>query len=143
MEMQTTVQVNLDEYKDFIISQYENGKIKKTLTQEVKELKAKADELLKVVQSFRADIQKHKDVVMGRMFHKEFMGYRTRQEQTERFKTKNLNEKYGYGFGFEKNDREILKTIGITDDDMVDYINRQWDEKEKPEAKIERDVDNE
>jgi hypothetical protein len=49
-----------------------------------------------------------------------------RQEQT------NIERKYA--FGFEEDDVVLLKELGITFKEMIDYINKQWDDKEAAKA---------
>ena len=125
MEDQTKVSINLEEYKEFIISQYENGKIKKTLIQEIKELKENQGKLKFELKEQQKIIDSKKEGILRRLFKKDYMVSYGRQEQT------NIERKYA--FGFEENDVILLKELGITVKEMIDYINKQWDEKEQPQ----------
>ena len=125
MEDQTKVAISLDAYKDFVIYEHEQGKLKKGLTQEINELQAEKEERLKDIEALKVEAKKLKDAALDILFRRERMGKDTRAEQTQ------LGGQY---FGFDIYKREYLtKELGYTDQDLIEYIKKQWDEKEASE----------
>lgn len=123
---QTTVAISLDEYKDFVIYEHEQGKLKKGLTQEIKDLVETRHQLVIQVGELRAEAQKLKDTVLDILFRRERMGSDNRKEQTTY---------HGQYFGFDPYKRDYLDELGYTQEQLIAYINAQWDEKEAKEKK--------
>lgn len=138
---QEKVLINLDEYKDFIIGQYEQGKLKTTLTQEVKELKATKNVLIDEIKEAKNFIQSQGDTILELGFNRSRMENNSdnRREMTETYS----DGSYGSYFGFNRATREGLLSLGFTQEQMVDYINRQWDKKEADEAVKKEGEENE
>lgn len=132
MEDQTKILINIDEYKEFIINQYEQGKLKASLNQEIKELRRTRDLKIMEITELQHQAQKLKDTVLDIMFRKERMGADTRQEQTY------LESSY---FGFDPYKIEYLKGLGYTEEQLIEYVNRQWDEKEGIKSETEEEDD--
>lgn len=122
MEDQSKVLVNLDEYKEFVISQYENGKLKKTLIEDIKELKQSKNELEGRILILNEKLKNNKEIILGLAFKRNKMGRDTRSEQIDLT---------GQWAGFGKETQRHLFEIGYTEQELIDYINEQWDEKEK------------
>lgn len=135
MEDQTKILISIDEYKEFIINLYEQGKLKVTLNQEIKMLEKKAKEAADNYEGFATYIQRSKDFVLGLAFRKERMGSDTREEQTDVTFNANGTVHIGSWFGFKAADAEELLKIGFTWEALIDYINKQWDDREKAQAK--------
>ena len=123
MEDQSKVLVNLDEYKEFVISQYENGKMKKTLIQDIKEQR-------QTLNDFKKTIKANKDFVLGIAFKRNKMGSDTRSEQVDLT---------GQWCGFDKGKQKVLIELGFTEQELVDYINEQWDIRERPQEMVSDD----
>lgn len=122
-EDQTKVAVSLEEYKDFVIYEHEQGKLKKGLTQEVNELKEQKHLLLKEQEELLAEAQKLKDSALEMLFRRERMGSDDRQDQTS------WHSSY---FGFDPYKRDYLtQELGYTQEQLIAFINAQWDEREK------------
>lgn len=131
MEDQSKVLVNLDEYKEFVISQYENGKLKKTLIEDIKELKQSKKELEGQILTLNKTFKNNKEIILGLAFKRKKMGSDTRSEQIE------LS---GQWAGFEKEAQKQLFELGYTEQELIDYINEQWDIRERPqEEKVSDD----
>ena len=130
MEDQSKVLVNLDEYKEFVISQYENGKMKKTLIQDIKEQRQTLNDLKKRADEFKKTIKANKDFVLGIAFKRNKMGSDTRSEQVD------LN---GQWCGFDKENQRVLIELGFTEQELIDYINEQWDIRERPQEMVSDD----
>lgn len=124
MEDQSKVLVNLDEYKEFVISQYENGKIKKTLIQDIKEQRQTLNDLKKRADDFKKILKTNKEIVLGLAFKRNKMGSDTRSEQVD------LN---GQWCGFDKENQKVLIELGFTEQELINYINEQWDVRERPQ----------
>ena len=145
---QNTVSVDLKEYQEFIISQYENGKIKTSLLDEIKILKNNLEELneaysnkLKITNEYKTP----KDKIMELAFRINSMGSDSRSEQT------NISDTYVSNYsGFHKLKVPLLVDMGITIEELVEYVNTQWDikdakdqaEKVAKELKEKEDADN-
>jgi hypothetical protein len=119
---QTKIEVSLEEYKEFIISQYEQGKTKATMIREINLLEADKAVLKTEIQDLEVEAQKIKDTVLDILFRRERMGTDTRAEQTQWF---------GQYFGFDPHKMDYLNELGYTKEQLIAYINAQWDEKEK------------
>lgn len=131
MEDQSKVLVNLDEYKEFVISQYENGKMKKTLIEDIKELKQSKNELEGRILILNEKFRNNKKIILGLAFKRNKMGSDTRSEQIDLT---------GNWAGFEKETQRHLFEIGYTEQELIDYINEQWDIRERPqEEKVSDD----
>lgn len=131
MEDQSKVLVNLDEYKEFVISQYENGKLKKTLIEDIKELKQSKKELEGQILTLNKTFKNNKEIILGLAFKRNKMGSDTRSEQVD------LN---GQWCGFDKENQKVLIALGFTEQELIDYINEQWDIRERPqEEKVSDD----
>ncbi|MCK9492828.1 MAG: hypothetical protein M0Q00_00510 [Acholeplasmataceae bacterium] len=130
MEDQSKVLVNLDEYKEFVISQYENGKLKKTLIEDIKELKQSKNELEGRILILNEKLKNNKEIVLGLTFKRNKMGSDTRSEQIE------LS---GQWAGFEKEAQKRLFELGYTEKELIDYINEQWDIRECPQEMVSDD----
>ena len=130
MEDQSKVLVNLDEYKEFVISQYENGKLKKTLIEDVKELKQSKKELEGQIMTLNKTFKNNKEIILGLAFKRNKMGSDTRSEQIDLT---------GQWAGFEKETQRHLFEIGYTEQELIDYINEQWDIRERPQEKVSDD----
>jgi hypothetical protein len=130
MEDQSKVLVNLDEYKEFVISQYKNGKMKKTLIQDIKEQRQTLNDLKKRTDEFKKTIKANKDFVLGIAFKRNKMGSDTRSEQVD------LN---GQWCGFDKVNQKVLIELGFTEQELIDYINEQWDIRERPQEMVSDD----
>lgn len=118
---ETKVSISIEEYKNFIIAQYQQGEIKQTLTDEINSLEKDKKEL----EESMKEILENKDFILGLAFERNEMRYNSRREQTDYT---------GYNFAFNKVNKEWLLKIGFIKEELIDYINRQWDEKEKSEA---------
>lgn len=130
---QSTVTINLEAYNEFIISQYENGKLKKTLMQEILDLKnekAKEQEALKQVIN---KLTEKKYLLLDHFFQKDVMYRRTRSEQLQ-YNVYGDEVNYAYTFGFDEDARELLFAFNYTRKDLLDYINQQWDLKDAADA---------
>lgn len=121
---QTTVAISLDEYKDFVIYEHEQGKLKKGLTQEINELKVEKRNIEAENFELKIEAQKLKDAVLDILFRRERMGRDTREEQTQ------VGGQY---FGFDHYKMEYLRNLGYSNEQLIAYINAQWDEKEASE----------
>lgn len=130
MEDQSKVLVNLDEYKEFVISQYENGKLKKTLIEDIKELKQSKKELEGQILTLNKTFKNNKEIILGLAFKRNKMGSDTRSEQIDLA---------GSWPGFEKEIQRHLFEIGYTEQELIDYINEQWDIRERPQEKVSDD----
>lgn len=130
MEDQSKVLVNLDEYKEFVISQYENGKIKKTLIQDIKEQRQTVSDLKKRADEFKKTLKTNKEIVLGLAFKRNKMGSDTRSEQVDLT---------GQWCGFDKENQKVLIELGFTEQELVDYINEQWDIRERPQGMVSDD----
>ncbi len=130
MEDQSKVLVNLDEYKEFVIIQYENGKMKKTLIQDIKEQRQTLNDFKKRADDFKKTIKANKDFVLGTAFKRNKMGSDTRSEQVD------LN---GQWCGFDKENQKVLIELGFTEQELIDYINEQWDIRERPQEMVSDD----
>ncbi len=124
MEDQSKVLVNLDEYKEFVISQYENGKMKKTLIQDIKEQRQTLNDFKKRADEFKKILKTNKELVLGLAFKRNNMGSDTRSEQVDLT---------GQWCGFDKGKQKVLIELGFTEQELVDYINEQWDIRERPQ----------
>lgn len=124
MEDQSKVLVNLDEYKEFVISQYENGKLKKTLIEDIKELKQSKKEVEGQILTLNKTFKNNKEIILGLAFKRNKMGSDTRSEQIDLT---------GSWAGFEKETQKHLFEIGYTEQELIDYINEQWDIRERPQ----------
>ncbi len=122
MKDQRKVLVNLDEYKEFVISQYENGKLKKTLIEDIKELKQSKNELEGRILILNEKFKNNKEIILGLTFKRNKMGSDTRSEQID------LS---GQWAGFEKEVQKQLFELGYTEQELIDYINEQWDIRER------------
>jgi Tfp pilus assembly protein PilP len=114
----TQVTINLNEFKEFVVFQYEQGKYKSALLEEVKALEEK-----------KRQLKEESELVLELAFKRSSMGSDTRAEQTQIF----LDGRIGTYFGFDKAHIELLNKFGFTINDLVAYINKQWDEKEASE----------
>lgn len=130
MEDQSKVLVNLDEYKEFVISQYENGKLKKTLIEDIKELKQSKNELEGRILILNEKYKNNKEIILGLTFKRNKMGSDTRSEQIDLT---------GQWAGFEKETQRHLFEIGYTEQELIDYINEQWDIRDRPQEKVSDD----
>ena len=108
MENKETVTINLEEYKEFIISQYENGKYKNLLQKQIAHL----EHILEIKQ----------EVFLELGFQRLRMKVDTREEQTYM-----AGSVFGSYFGYDANARKVLFELGFTTQDLLDYINKQWD----------------
>jgi len=130
MEDQSKVLVNLDEYKEFVISQYENGKMKKTLIQDIKEQRQTISDLKKRADEFKKILKTNKELVLGLAFKRIKMGSDTRSEQVDLT---------GQWCGFDKENQKVLIELGFTEQELIDYINEQWDIRERPQEMVSDD----
>ena len=125
---QSKVSIDLMEYNEFVISQYENGKIKTSLLDEIKTLKKDLNELIETHAnqvSINQDYKPKKSIIIEMLFRKHSMGSDSRKEQTDL-----MNDRIGNYAGIHKNDVPKLLELGISKTEMVDYINTQWDIKD-------------
>jgi len=125
MEKQSTVEIGLDEYKEFIVSQYKNGVLKKTLSDEIAELTIGRDALIES----NKELFSKKSLLLEFWFKRTSMGSDTRREQTQYEASGN----YGSYFGYTSESRKVLFEFGFTPKDLVDYVNQQWDIREEAE----------
>jgi hypothetical protein len=130
MEDQSKVLVNLDEYKEFVISQYENGKMKKTLIQDIKELKQSKKEIEGRILILNEKFKNNKEIILGLAFKRNKMGADTRSEQIDLT---------GSWAGFEKETQKQLFELGFTEQELINYINEQWDIRERPQEMVSDD----
>lgn len=125
---QSKVSIDLSEYNEFVISQYENGKIKTSLLDQIKVLKKELNELIEIHAKQVTDNQNYKPkkaVVIEMAFRRTNMGSDSRIEQTD------IKDSYiGNYAGIHRDKVPVLETLGITKKEMVDYINIQWDIKD-------------
>ncbi|MGE4321198.1 MAG: hypothetical protein AB7E61_07100 [Acholeplasmataceae bacterium] len=138
---QEKVLINLEEYKDFVIGQYEQGKLKTTLTQEIKELQAQKNSLIEELKDARNSLQSQGDTILELCFNRSRMENNndTRKEMTQTY----TDGSYGSYFGFDESARKGLLSLGFTQEQMVDYVNKQWDKKEADEAAKKAGEENE
>lgn len=123
----TKVSIDLAEYKEFIISQYESGKLKESyasqLKRQVEEMKQQDEILTKMFAK--------QDMIIELAFKRSQMGNDTRQEQT------NIHSDY---FGYSKKDYQILIELGFKETYLKEYVNEAWNEREEKE-KIEAELE--
>lgn len=127
---ESKVSVNLTEYKEFIVSQYENGKLKDSLQKEIKRLKNERDKLETEVIREREKLQDNKTLLLELGFKRNSMGSDSRGEQTRIYGDNDI----GRYFGYTRKDYDLLLEFGFTKEEILAYINEQWD---KREAEIE------
>ena len=134
---QSKVSIDLKEYNEFVISQYENGKIKTSLLDSIKTLKKDLvklelghDAKLELNRSFKFK----KDIIIELVFKRYKMGSDTRSEQTDM-----IGDYFGNYTGVNKNNVSLLEEIGISKDEIVAYINIQWDIKDAAD-KVEKEA---
>lgn len=122
MSEESKVSIDLKEYKEFIVSQYETGKYKDTLQESIKQLEKRN----KFLEQRNAELLANTDAILELGFKRHAMGSDTRSEQT------NIKEGHiGPYAGYHKNDIETLESLGFTRQDLKDYINKQWDIREE------------
>ena len=134
---QSKVSIDLKEYNEFVISQYENGKIKtslldsiKTLKKDLVKLEMDHDAKLEINRSFKFK----KDIIIELVFKRNKMGPDTRSEQTAM-----TGDYFGNYTGVNKNNVSLLEEIGISKAEIVAYINNQWDIKDVAD-KVEKEA---
>lgn len=130
MAEQTAVTISLEEYKDFVIYEHEQGKLKKGLTQEINELKTELEHLQVRKDNLLEEMMLRRETYLDLAFIRSRMDSDGRSYQT--------NPRSIY-FGFDSDSRKKLEELGFTEKELVDYINKQWDEKEKAEKTDEED----
>jgi len=128
-----TVLIDLQEYKEFIVSQYENGKLKKTLNQEIKELKKEKLELEEAAAEIKALFTSTKHKVLEMAINGEDWKYESRNRQINHIDEKNIYISYPI---FTRETQEILiEVLGYSKQDLKDFVNKKYDEKEAGDNK--------
>ena len=134
---QSKVSVDLKEYNEFVISQYENGKIKTSVLDDIKTLKKELSILVETHAKQVIDDRSYnpkKSLVLDLAFKRNRMGADSRSEQI------NIGDEYiGNYAGFTKNNIVLLEALGINRDEMIAFINIQWDIKDAAD-KTEKDA---
>lgn len=134
------VSIDLKEYNEFVISQYENGKIKTSLLDKIKNLTKDLNELIETHAKQVIDNQAYKpkkSLVIEMGFRRTSMGSDSRLEQN------NIEDNYiGNYSGIHRDKVPVLEKLGITKKEMVDYINIQWDIKDEAD-KVKKEADEE
>lgn len=122
------VLIDLDEYKELIISQYENKKLKKSLIEEIEELK----ETIKKETNILNEILNKKELLITAVIGDSdyYLKNNSREE--------NLNfKRWNSIFNSNSNKYKNLIALGLTEQDLKDYVNNYFDEKEKEEKEGE------
>ena len=119
------VEITLEEYDNYVIHKYEQGKLKETLTQEINGLKETRNNLLQGID----ELYQSKNGLLDAMFKHSSMGSDTRREQTDI-----TDKRTGSYAGFNKDSVKYLRTVGFTTQKLLDYINAQWDIREQSEV---------
>lgn len=126
------VSIDLKDYNEFVISQYENGKIKTSLLDDIKRLRITKESLIK----FNEEYNPKSDLIMNLVFKRNRMisGSDNRSEHLEITDTS-----IGSYAGFSKDSYMVLKSLDINVECMLDFINKQWNtfEEEKKEKEKE------
>lgn len=132
-ELQNTVTIDLQEYREFVVSEYENGKLKKTIAQEIKELEKERIDLVIQKNNLKDTLAENKTDVLKGFSNKNFY-YGDRESQVKYLTKKTGYTSYPY---FDDEDVETLQRLGFKIKDLENHINIMWEqrEKEKEEAK--------
>lgn len=116
-----TVMISLEAYRDYVINQYERGLYKNSLQEYIKALEKEKQSLEESFENLKCHTQDFRDSILSLGFDKNSFDYRSRRDMTNYQR---------YTFGFDSDAVKVYETLGFTMDELIQYINKQFDLKE-------------